>query len=106
MDDGRQIVNEVSMAPGWRAVYRMGDTVITRDVTAFALVEGREGPTHEGRNIVGMVKDRGRTVLADRVSGRGVRFFGYAAPGEDLERFRARHRDTSTRKSTPSAWFG
>ena len=104
MDDGRQVVNEVGMAPGWRAVYRMGETFITRDVTAFALVEGVEGLPR--RSIVGMVKDRGRTVLADRVSGRGVRFFGYVAPGEDLERFRARLRDTSARESTPSAWFG
>ncbi|MGD8395356.1 MAG: hypothetical protein PVF43_07760 [Candidatus Eiseniibacteriota bacterium] len=110
----RTIVSLATATPGWRAIYRRGDEVIARQITAWALVEAGEDQPRTTDHMIGVVIDAGRTAFADAISDGELRFTGYAGPGEDpclaVEQLDTdAHVDQiarATAKSFASSWFG
>ena len=97
------IVSLVVAAPGWRAVYREGGRVLTRDLTSWALVERELTKRQE---LVGIIHERGRRVFADQIGESGARFCGYAAPGSDAEDLQAPATLGPGDVGLASSWFG
>jgi hypothetical protein len=73
--------------PGWRAVYRTGNTLTCRQVMAWALIEDTTAKPRREQDMIGVVLDNGRPVFSDQIAGEESAFCGYAAPGDDLGSF-------------------
>jgi hypothetical protein len=113
-DQDRHIVSLATVSPGWRAIYRHGDGYVTREVTAWALVEDEGSHAESPESMVGIVVDHGHTEFADQVGIEGCRFCGYAGPNEDprsilhqsLGMAMVEPSARSKAKSFASTWFG
>jgi len=101
-----RIIGWTDQIVDWYAVYQTGGDIVTRVVTAVALVETDGGTAEERRRLVGMVREGMRVMPAEQVSGGEAHFCGYAQSGSDLEEFRKKARRHTVGAGAPSSWFG
>jgi hypothetical protein len=110
----RHILSLATVSPGWRAVYRRGEDVTTRPITAWALIEDEAHHEATPQCMVGIVVEDGHTAFADQIGVADCRFCGYAGPGDDPHSVLRRSVDAalvepaarSKAKSFASTWFG
>ena len=106
--ESRRITDLAAATPGWRAVYRRGNVVLTRSIAVWALVE-MTGPTSK-RRTVGMVTYHGEPVFADALEDRKVEFRGYASPEDEASAVAAASASPDSAQtdepSCVSSWFG